>query len=62
MIEFLDNTTAALRTVATDQPYQQQGFGRQMIKLLENRKLGYSEMEFDDKSITLDIIDLRKFL
>jgi GNAT superfamily N-acetyltransferase len=35
MIEFLDNTTAALRTVATDKPYQHQGFGRQMIKLLE---------------------------
>lgn len=84
MIEFLDSETAALRTVATDEPYQHKGFGTQMIELLEKwmrekgvktvkthaalkaelfyRKLGYSEMEFDDKSITLDVIDLGKEL
>ncbi len=75
---------AALRSLATDEPYKKQGFATHMMKLLERwvkqqgrgvlkmhaalraenfyRKLGYAEMEFDDQSISKEIIDLGKVL
>lgn len=83
-VEFLNNSEAALRTLATDEQYKNQGFGRKLVHLLERwikyqgrsivkvhaalrsegfyRKLGYSEMPFDDQSISKDIIDLGKLL
>ena len=83
-VEFLDDKTAAIRSLATDEPYKNQGFGTHMMALLEKwikhqdrgvikihaalraerfyRKLGYIEMEFNDQSISEEIIDLGKVL
>ena len=83
-VEFLNNSEAALRSLATDESYKNQGFGRKLVHLLERwikyqgrsivkvhaalrsegfyRKMGYSEMIFDDESISKDIIDLGKLL
>lgn len=83
-LQFLNEREAALRSLATDEPYKKQGFATHMMKLLERwvkqqgrdifkmhaalraegfyRKLGYAEMEFDDQSISKEIIDLGKVL
>lgn len=81
-VEFFNDTEAALRSIATDEPYKKQGFGKSMMELLEQwiknqgkqvvkmhsnlraegfyRKLGYTEMPFDDQSISQEIIDFGK--
>jgi GNAT superfamily N-acetyltransferase len=81
-VEFLNDSDASLRTIATDEPYKNQGFAKKLVHLLERwikyqgriavkvhaslrsegfyRKLGYSEMPFDDESISKDIIYLGK--
>ena len=83
-VEFLQNSEVALRSLATDGVYQNQGFGTAMLQLLEKwlkwqdkkiikahanlraekfyRKLGYTNMPFDDISISKDVIDLGKVL
>ncbi len=83
-IEFLNQMQAAIRSLATDEPYKRNGYGgyimqlvekwikfqgRNIIKLHANpnaekfyRKLGYTEIEFDDVSISKETIDLGKRL
>ena len=83
-IEFLNDTEAALRTIATDTPFRNQGYASHMVKLLEKwikskgrnilkthaaldaegfyRKMGFTEMTFNDPSISKDIINLGKVL
>lgn len=73
---------AALRSLATDSPYQRQGYGAQMMIFLEKwlhfqerkifkmhvrlsaepfyRKLGYTDMFFDDPCINEEYLDLGK--
>ena len=81
-VELLNEKEAALRSLATDEPHKNKGYGREAMALLEKlvkskgrsvikmhaaggaehfyRKLGYKEMEFNDPSISKDIIDLGK--
>ena len=83
-VELLNQMQAAIRSLATDEPYKRNGYGgyimqlvekwiktqgRNIIKLHANpnaenfyRKLGYVDMEFDDASISKEIIDLGKIL
>ncbi len=83
-VELLNQMQAAIRSLATDEPYKRNGYGgyimqlvekwiktqgRNIIKLHANpnaekfyRKLGYAEMEFDEVSISKEIIDLGKML
>jgi GrpB-like predicted nucleotidyltransferase (UPF0157 family)/ribosomal protein S18 acetylase RimI-like enzyme len=83
-LEFLKNREVALRSIATDEGYKNNGFACHMMQLIEKwlrhqgkevikmhaylgaegfyRKLGYSDMNFDDISISKDIIDLGKVL
>lgn len=83
-IEFLSESDAALRSLATDSKYQRQGYGTEMMALLEKwlrrqnikvlkmhsrqsaepfyRKLGFTDMPFDDPSIQEQHIDLGKVL
>jgi GrpB-like predicted nucleotidyltransferase (UPF0157 family)/GNAT superfamily N-acetyltransferase len=83
-IELLNNKEVIIRSLATDEPYKRQGYGRQMVKLLEKwiinqkrktikvhsnlraelfyRKLGYTDMIFNDKSISKETVDLGKHL
>jgi GrpB-like predicted nucleotidyltransferase (UPF0157 family)/GNAT superfamily N-acetyltransferase len=83
-VEFLNETAAAIRSLATDEPYKQKGYAAHLMKLIEKwlkhhgrsiikmhahlraekfyRKLGYVDMEFDDVSISKEVIDLGKVL
>jgi len=83
-LQMLNEESAALRILATDIPYQGQGYGTYFLNLLERwvarhgktkilmhaarraelfyRKHGYVEMEFNDKGISNDHIDLGKIL
>lgn len=83
-VEMLDATTAVLRILATDTPYQGQGYGTYFLNLLERwitqqgkskilmhaarraekfyRNRGYVNMEFNDKGISIDHVDLGKEL
>ncbi len=83
-IEFLNETEAALRPLATDEIYKGKGYATTMMTYLEKwlrkngkkvikfhaalsaegfyRKLGYTEMPFDDPCIFEDIINLGKIL
>ena len=83
-IEFLNNTEAAIRSLATDEPNKMQGHAKYMMNLLEKwikqqgkqiiklhanleaeqfyRKLRFNNMEFNDISISGNVIDLGKIL
>lgn len=83
-VEYLKGEEVALRSIATDEPYKNKGYGHQMMQQLEKwlryqgkkvikvhaylgaedfyRKLGYSNMVFNDISISKDVVDLGKML
>ena len=83
-VEFLNKGEAAIRPLATDEPYKRNGYGGHIMRLVEKwiktqgrniiklhaapeaehfyRSLGFIDMEFDDVSISEDIIDLGKIL
>lgn len=83
-VEFLNQMQASIRSLATDEPYKRNGYGRYIMQLVEKwiksqghniiklhanpnaekfyRKLGYTDMEFDDVSISKDTIDLGKII
>ena len=83
-IEMLEGEIAVLRSIATDTPYQRQGYASYMLSFIERwvrhhgiktikthaeltaelfyRKRGYTDMTFDDVSISDTVIDLGKML
>ena len=83
-VEFLNEHEAAIRSLATDEPYKRNGYGSYIMHLIERwikgrgsdtikihaafeaehfyRSLGYRDMEFDDISISKEVIDLGKII
>ena len=81
-LEFLSKQEVAIRSIATDSRFQNKGYGKKMMLMLEAwlkpqgiqiikahvnpnaenfyRQLGFSEMLFDDVSISSKTIDMGK--